>query len=766
MAAPPAVGQRVRRVDGREKVTGEARFGTDVQLPGMLHARCKLSPYAHARIVAIDTEKARQAPGVRLVVTGRDLKEMDEQPTGRHLDLLARDRVRFYGEPVAAVVAESEAAAADAVELIEVEYDPLPAALDPEGTRQPDAPLVWEKVEIDRAEAQMHATVKESAEEVREEEQKASNVASQAHFHRGDPAQGFKEAEADGGVVVECTYRNSRVHQSYIEPHACVAAVDPVGGGVTVWTTTQGQFYNRAQVASVLGLPETSVKVVPMFVGGGFGGKIVLGEPLAAVLSRHVKQPVSLVYTRMEEFLSATPTPEIVIKLKTGMKRDGTLTALEGEVIMDMGVFAGGPLSIACLMLGGYYKIPNFDIRGYEVLSHRQAQGAYRGPGATQAVFAMESQMDVMIRKLGLDPLEVRLKNAVKEGDLLPNGDTWPRIGLIECLERARQHPLWQNRKAGPANGHGAQGVGLAVGGWLGGLESAAAACRVNNDGTIQVMLGSIDISGTNTGLTQMAADAFGVPVEKIQIVTADTSAAPYTGMSGGSKITYTVGPAVIEAAQDARRQILGMAAEELEASIDDLEIDGDVVRVRGVPDKQKSLGALATMSQAFGCKYPPVMGTGRAVQRDRAPGFGAHLVKVVVDTETGAPEVTDYVAIHDVGRAINPAELEGQIRGGATQGIGWALREGLVYDENGQLVTASFMDYALPKFDNTPNIEVILLEVPAQKGPYGAKGIGEPPVIMSAPAVTNAIQDAIGIRFTELPVTQEKIFRALQSRR
>jgi CO/xanthine dehydrogenase Mo-binding subunit len=558
------------------------------------------------------------------------------------------------------------------------------------------------------------------------------------------------------------------VHQAYLEPHASIAALDPLGN-LTIWTSTQALFYSRSEVAELLGLPEAKVKVVPMPVGGGFGGKVVLLEPLAAALSVIARRPVSLVYTRMDEFLNATPAPQSSIELKLGARGDGSLTALEARIVFDAGLFPGAPTSVAAIVVGGYYRVPNFRIRGYEVITNKAAQGAYRAPGAVQGTFAIESLVDDLARELGLDPLELRLKNCAREGDRLPNGASWPRIGMQECLEAIRDHPLYQaaGRAAeAPSNGW-LEGVGVAVGGWLGGIQPASALCRIENDGTFSVVVGSVDIAGTNTGLALMAAEALGVERDRIRIVNADSDSAPYAGMSGGSKITLTVGDAVARAADEARRQILAIAADQLEASIEDLEIADGQVQVRGVPERTVDLAKIARDSTAFGGKYEPILGRGSSAITQRAPGFAAHLARVRVDRETGLTQVTDYVAVQDVGKAIYPPGIADQMMGGVVQGLGWALYEQMTYDADGQLLTASLLDYTLPGAHQAPlKIEPIILEIPSQSGPFGVRGVGEPPVVPAAPAIANAVRAATGARLTELPMTPERVAAALRQDR
>jgi CO/xanthine dehydrogenase Mo-binding subunit len=748
------LGKPLKRRDAEPKLRGDARYTDDLHLPGLLHARLVTSPYAHARILRIDCDAARRTPGVVAVFTGHDLLPEGPEPAERARHLLARDKVIYAGQPVAIVVAESPYVAADAAALVEVEYDELPAVVDPLAAMTPEAPVIRPKeLEGEWAEAGMHATV--SGGEELDVRRLPANVTNAVRFQRGDVMQGFASAD----VVIERTYRTPFVHQAYLEPHASVAVPRP-DGGVTIYTTTQGQFYCRNVTATTLGLPHEMVTIVPMEVGGGFGGKTVLLEPLVAALALRLGRPVKLVLTRTEEFLLATPAPAAIFELRAGARRDGTLTALRARVIFDSGAYPGAPVTIALLLLGGTYRWEHLDLLGYEVLTNKPGTGAYRAPGVPQATFALEQLIDELARAIGQDPLELRLRNAARTGDLQPNGVPWPPIGLVDVLERTRQHPLWRSRQRRPN-----EGWGIAVGGWPGGIEPCAANIRLNHDGTFTVTLGAIDITGTHTVLAMIAAEVLEQPVERIRVKLLPTDGAPYAGMSGGSKITYTVGLAVQAAAEDAKRQLLEIAANELEAAPEDLELVDGAIRVRGMPDRQITLREIAHLSMVFGGKYAPVYGTGRSVVRQQSPGFNAQIAHVAVDPDTGEVEVLDLVAIQDVGRALNPALVEEQVHGGVGQGIGWALHEAMRWSENGQPLNPSFLDYDLPKASQLPPIAVELVEVPSPIGPFGAKGVGEPPVVPTAAAIANAIADAIGVHLSELPITPERVLAALRDK-
>lgn len=752
------IGRPLPRVDGPPKVAGLTRYVADLRLPRMLHARLLLSPYAHARIVRIDARRAHALSGVVAVVGGRDLKLGTPTSSDRHRTPLALERAVFAGHPVAAVVAESEAIAEDAAALVDIEYEPLPAVVDPLLAMRPDAPRVAEPGRGDEDdELGLHGA--EGGSE-RVDEPRPPNVANAVRFRRGDITRGFDEAD----FVVERRYTTSTVHQGYLEPQAVVAEVD-AWGRLTVWASTQALFHARGEVAAALGLPEHRVRVVAMPVGGGFGAKYVLLEPLAAALALALRRPVSIVLPRMDDFLATTPAPAAIFEVKTAAQRSGRLSALQARVIFDAGAWAGAPLGIACLLLGAYYRFPHLDIRGWEVLTHKAGSGAYRAPGAVQATFAIESQIDELARGLGLDPLELRLLNAVDEGDPWPNGKPWPKMGLRACLAELRSRRARAPHVSSPAPPGARRGVGIAVGGWVGGAEPASAVCRLNGDGSLSVVVGSVDVSGTNTVLAQITAAAFGVPVERVEVINADTDSAPSAGASGGSKIVFTVGEAVKRAAEDARRQVLVIAANRLEAAVEDLELSDGAVRVRGMPQRAVPLDEVARLSSGWNGIYEPVLGRGASAQEARAPGFAIHLAEVEVDDETGRVRPRRHLVVQDVGRALNPAAIEGQITGAVAQGVGWALMERMAYDAQGRLLSATLLDYALPGFMEVPPVETVLLELPSDTGPFGARGVGEPPVVAAAAAIANAVADAAGRHVTALPIEAAAVLAALSER-
>jgi CO/xanthine dehydrogenase Mo-binding subunit len=754
------VGLAIPRPDGAEKVTGRVQYVADLQPRGLLHAKLLRSPHAHARIVRIDTSRARALPGVRAVLTAADIPQLKRKAPTRSHAVLAIDRVVFVGQPVAAVAADELAIAEEAIDLITVEYQVLPAAVDPLKAMQVGAPPVADAgTEADTSEAMAHGAVAVAKADA--PPPKAANVSQQSRLHRGDLAKGFAESD----LVLEKTYRVPMVHQGYLEPHAVLAEWDRTGF-LTLWASTQGSFNTRSEVADVLEMSENQIRVIPMECGGGFGGKIrALCEPITALLARATGRPVRYVMTRREELEAGNPAPQVIIRLKTGVKRDGTLKALEAETVLEAGAFSGAVLAVSAVFLASLYKWPAFEVRGAEVLTHKPSIAAYRAPVAPQTIFAIDSHMEQIARTLGLDPVEFRRRHLIVEGDPMANGQPWQSNGGREVLDRIAEHPIWKTRaewKASGGNGRGLRGTGLALGGWLGGLQPTGATVRLNPDGTVSVLTGQVDIAGTNIALAQIAASAYGVDIEKIRITTGDTDTAPVTGLSAGSKTVYTVGAAVLQAAEDARRQTLEIAATELEAAVQDLELIDSRVNVRGMPDRGITLAQIGKKGNLYMSKVQPVLGVSRPAFSQQAPGFAAQLARIEVDPDTGEVTVHGFVVVQDVGKAINPIGVEGQMQGGAVQSLGMALTEGLMYDGNGRLMNPSLLDYRKLTAADLPSIETIIVEKPSPSGPFGARGVGEPPIIPAPAAIANAVEDAVGVRITEAPITPERIALAL----
>ena len=730
------VGTSRRRLEGHRKVAGRTGYTADQRMPGVAHVRLVLSPVAAAHITGYDLEAARAAPGVIAVVTGSDLPEI-AGIDGPHL-ALARERVYYAGQPLVAVVGETAAAAADGAAVVRVDLEPLPAVTEVLEAVLPDAPHVYEKA-VGADENADHAAAVAATRGPDEH----PNVLGHVALRRGDVDAAFAAA----AHLVGGRWVTPRVHQAPMEPHI-VTAVPTGDGGVTVSTPTQGPYRGRTELAHAIGLPVGAVRLVPMPVGGGFGGKAVtLLEPLVALLALRLDRPVVCELTRTEEFLYGRPAASAVADVEVAASSSGDLLGLRATVWYDTG--AGGTKGMAgsaAILLGAAYRFPAYDYRGFDVQTNKTPIAPYRAPSAPPVNFAIEGAMDELARRLGVDPAEFKLRHLPREGDERTDGKAWPPVTLVECLERARRHPLYTRRR------EDGEGVGIAVGVWLGVREPAAALCRVEPDGSLAVQVGYIDLTGTDTTMAILAADAFGVDVERVRVEPGDTGVAPFGGSSGGSKTTYSNGPAVIAAAADARRQLLEIAADRLEAAPEDLVISGGRVQVAGTPARGIGIGQIASLATTYNSRYAPILGVGRNGIDRESPMCTAHVCRVRVDRESGEWRVTGYLAVQDVGRAINPAEVEGQIHGGVLQSIGRALGEVLIHDPDGTPRTASFVDYELPTVDQAPPIEVELLEIPSPLGPVGAKGVGEPPAIPGPAAVANALRDATGVRLTELP--------------
>ncbi len=761
-----AVGKPTRRQDAFDKITGQTRFAGDLPFVGLLHARLVLSPYAHARILSIDTAPALEVPGVVAVYTAKTLGMAHANSPSRSQAPLAQDEVYWRGHPVAIVLAETEAAAQDGAASVDIDYEPLPIVIDPIAALAIDAPLARSRVENEVSQIAgggAHAAVGGGEVVEEQEEELSKNVSDKMHLKHGDIEAGLREAD----VIVEHTYKTSSVHQSYMEPQSITVVPSPSGHQMSVWASSQGMFGVREDISEALHLSDYQIRVESVPIGGAFGGKFGLIEPLAAAAAFAIRKPVRLVYTRQEDLLAGNPAPQSVITLKLGAKKDGTLVAMQAKAIFDAGAYPGASAGLGAFMLSSTYRCPNVDIRAYEVLTNKVSVGAYRAPNAPQATFALESTVAELCQSLEIDAIEFRKKNGFQTGDsYVGRPGIWPRIGLLDCLDAVQTHPLWIDREAQKVSPDYLKGwkvgIGLAAGGWPGGTEPTAAACRLEKDGTFTVIVGTVDLTGSDTSMALIAADVLGTSSDSVRVGHDSTDTMPYSGGTGGSKTTYSMGAAVLNAARDTRKQILDIASEMLEASPEDLELADGLVSVKGAPSKNVELRKIAGSAMRYAGSFEPVYGRGRAANKVSSPMYAAHLAKVAVDPETGEVRVLDYVAAQDVGFAINPAEVEGQIHGGITQGIGWALFEGLVFDAEGQLLTSTLMDYALPLSKDIPTITPLLIQVPSDLGPFGAKGVGEPPVVPVAAAIANAIYDAVGIRATQLPITPERLFSAL----
>jgi CO/xanthine dehydrogenase Mo-binding subunit len=758
--APPqrlVIGHRTPKIEGVDKVIGKAQYGADVSRPGMLWGKLLPSPYAHATIKRIDTSKAKAMPGVFAVLTGDDLprlvgeisatapapEEFDVPSRGKQI--LAWKKAVFFGQPVAAVAALTLSLAEEALAAIEVEYDVHKPVLDVLEAMAEGAPLVQEGV---------------FTETFAGKDDHPSNVAKLTELSRGDLEAGFAAADE----VIEQTYRTAMVHQGYIEPQATLAEYGP-DGRFTIWTSTQGQFGVRSGVAGFLKIPPRRVRVVGLEIGGGFGAKGAQTlEPISSLLTYAAGRPVKMQLTRSEVMRATRPAPDTVIQVKLGAKRDGEITAVDARFIWDVGAYPGGGSTGGINTGFGSWRLPNFHIEGLDVLTNRPSTGAYRAPNGPQGAFAVEGTLNVLADRLGIDPLELRLKNAVVEGDRNPSDVPFPRIGLVQTLEAIKGHPAWTEPVPAPSRPGWARGRGLACGLWGGGVGTSTAHVNVNEDGSAVVVTGAVDVAGTRTTMAQIAAEELQIPYERVSVSQPDTDSAPFNNPTGGSRVTYSLGTAVHRAAVDARTQLKQRAAQQLKAPPDEVEYRQGQFWVRADPEQSLTLAQVAR--GAIGSGDGPVIGTGEVTHLLRAPAFATQVVEVEVDQETGLVQVVKVTAAQDVGCAINPTACEGQIQGGVVQAIGWALTEEFVYDEHGRLRNPSLLDYRMPTALDAPNIECVLVEVPAADGPYGVRGTGEVPIVPGPAAIAAAVHDAVGARVYELPITGERVIAALEHER
>ncbi len=743
------IGQRVQKADALERVTGKAQYGADIYLPGMLYGKVLRSPHPHARIKGIDYSKALQLQGVKGVITADDFPEVGEtgQTFGgelliaaKHLRrlIMAKEKALFEGHAVAAVAATSPEIAEEALKLIQVDYEPLPVVETALDAMKPDAPLLHEDL---------------FTQTLGEPPTQPSNVAKYLESGRGDVDRAFAESD----VVVEETFDTLMVHQGYIEPQACVARVDP-SGNIDLWTSTQGTFNIQRMLTALLELPQDKLTVIPTEIGGGFGGKIYVNlEPLAILLARKTGRPVKFVMDRAEVLRATGPGSPAHITVKVGARKDGRLTACYGKLIYDAGAFPGSPVAGASLVSFGHYKVDNLKIQAYDVVTNKPRVQAYRAPGGTPAAFAVETVMDMVAERLGMDPLQFRMINAVEEGDKMTNDQPYNRIGLRKMLEVVSQHPAWTSKLEGPNRGRG-----LALGFWLGGTQSSSTLVLVHPDGTVTVSTGQVDLTGTRTTMRQMAAEELQVPIEKVTVRMVDTSSAPYTDLSAGSRTTYTMTFAVKRACEHALAQLKAHAADQLKTTPEDIQYANGRFWKKSNPEEAMSWMEVCRNSirRATG----PIVGYGSVNRIPNAPAFACHIADVEVDPETGKVKLLRYTAFQDVGKAINPTQVEGQMQGGASQGIGWGLFEYYHY-KNGILMNPSLLDYRMPTALDLPMIDTVIVEVPASAGPYGARGVGEVPIVPPPGAIANAIYRAVGVRMKNLPMTPEAVFWAIREK-
>ena len=749
------LGTRPMRHDAYDKVTGAAKFGADLNLPGMLHGKVLRSPYSHARIRSIDTSKAEALPGVMAVATAADFPILKTRPLDYENfqgnprlmgeNILANDKALYKGHAVAAVAAVSPHVAEQALDLIEVDYEVLPTVLGWRDAMKDDAAVIHEdmttRFRMDRAGPG-------------EDTGQKGNVAGHLQHRLGDVEKGFREAD----VIFENEYETQTVHQGYIEPHVSTASWS-TDGRVTIWTSTQGAFGVRAATCGILELPESQVKVVPMEIGGGFGAKgVTYLAPVTAVLAQKSGRPVKIAMSRKEVFEGSGPASATFIRVKLGAKNDGTLTAGEAYMVYEAGAFPGSPVGGGAVTTFGSYNIENMLVNGYDVICNKQKAQAYRAPGQPQAAFAVESAMDELAGKLGMDPMDLRLKNAVKEGDRMPNGVAHAVFGCVELEEAMKNHPHYQTPLTGPNQGRGVAVAFRAQGG-----QTSSATINVNSNGTINLITGSVDIGGTRTAVAMQAAEVLGLTPEDFNPSVGDTDSVGYTANTGGSRTAFDTGLAAIAAAEEVIVRMKTRAAMLWEVQDEDVDFqDGSFVCTRN-PDDRFTFKQLAARLMRTG---GPVTCSASAPSTGVGPIFAGNIVDVEVDPDTGKVEILRFTAFLDAGQAVHPSFVEGQIQGATVQGIGWAMNEEYFYTPDGTMANSSFLDYRMPTSLDLPMIEAVIIEVPNPRHPFGLRGVGEGPIIPPLAALGNAVSHATGVRMTKLPLSPTNIMATIEEAR
>jgi CO/xanthine dehydrogenase Mo-binding subunit len=742
------VGSRPVRPDGVDKVTGRAKFGADFKLPGMLIGRVLRSPHAHARIRAIDISKAEALAGVKAVVTATDFlhvktgeiisAEGDESVHDLVHNVMARHKTLYEGHAVAAVAATSAAVAKKALSLIKVDYEVLPHVTDVDAAMRPDAPILHDDM---------------FTKGVEPKPDKPSNIARRLEITLGDIDKGFAEAD----VVVEREFKTEAVHQGYIEPQACLASFSE-DGQAELWCCTQGHYFVRDACAKLLGLDSSRLRVTASEIGGGFGGKTtVFIEPVALILSRKSGRPVRVVMSRDEVFRATGPTSSTSMRVKVGVTKDGRITAGEAELKYQGGAFAGSPVEWGAMSAFVCYDLANVKVVGYDVVTNRPKAAAYRAPGSPMSAFAVESVIDEVAAAIAMDPLDLRLKNAAREGTQAAYGPKLAPNGLVATLEAAKAHDHYK-APLGPN-----QGRGVASGFWFNFGGETSVSLNVTQDGTVVLSIGTPDIGGTRAAQCQVAAEELGIPYDKVRAIVADTSSLGYNDMTGGSRVAFAVGMATIQAARDAIADLCGRAAKIWGISPDAVVWEGGAARPAGPNAGEFDPMSLADFAKVAAETGGPIAGHAEINAEGAGISFGTHIADVEVDRETGRVTVVRYTVIQDAGKAIHPGYVEGQFQGGAVQGIGWALNEEYIYGEDGRLQNPGFLDYRVPVASDVPMIDTVIVEVPNPGHPYGVRGVGETPIVPPLATVANAVKNATGLRMTTLPMSPPRMLQALE---
>jgi len=710
-----SVGKRPVRHDGYDKVIGKAQYAADINLPGLLQGKVLRSPHAHAEILSIDVSHAEAHPEVQAVITNNNFPSYENDQKQQTDNIMASDKVLYKGHAVAAVAASSAHAAEEALSMIRVEYKILDPITNVEDALKDGAPLLHKEYQ--------------------------NNITSHSQLKLGDIDTGFKNADH----VVEREFRTSTVHQGYIEPHSATGWWT-ANDKVTIWGSSQGHFQIRDKTADVLGIPHSAIKAIPLEIGGGFGGKTTIYlEPVAAMLSKVSGGPVKVTMSRADVLEATGPTSGSYMNVKIGANNDGKITAAYADLKFEAGAFPGSPVGAAANCIFSPYDIENVLIDGYDVVDNKPKTCAYRAPGAPIGSFAAETIIDELAELLGIDPIDFRIMNAAQQGTLRANGITNPVIGCIETAQAAKNHDHYLK----PLNGK-FRGRGVASGFWVNGSGAACATANVNYDGTINLTIGSMDIGGLRPASAQQAAEVLGIPAENINPQVGDTETIGYTSMTGGSGAAFKTGWASYEAAQDVKRQMLQRAAEVWETSLDEIDlIDGEFQHTSD-PELRMTFAELASQLPDTG---GPVVGRANMDPAGAGSAFATHIVDIEVDPETGKIEILRYTAAQDVGTAIHPSYVEGQIQGGVVQGLGWALNEEYFMNDTGTMMNSSLLDYRMPTSLDLPMIDPVVVEVPNPMHPYGVRGVGEVPLVPPLAAVANALYDATGIRMTELPM-------------
>lgn len=737
------IGKRTIRPDGADKVTGRAAYAADATMPGMVWGKVLRSPHPHAVIKSIDTSKAEALPGVKAVATAADFVDFPVDtpvPLGiqdmrwMSRNMLAKEKVLFHGHPIAAVAATSEEIAAEACALIEVDYDVLPFAIEIDDALAKDAPILHDFIEF---------------------EGRKSNIAGTLEHKLGDVEAGFAEAD----VIVERSFTTKPVHQGYIETHACVVSVVP-DDRTTIWSSSQGQFMVRAMTAYLTGIPQSHIKAIPAEIGGGFGGKtIVYLEPVATILSKKSGRPVKMVMTREEVMRATGPTSGSKSTVKIGAKKDGTIVAGQGTFYLQAGCLPGSPIRGAAGCAFAPYDIKNVHSFGYDVVSNRSKVAAYRAPGAPIGAFAVECVLDEVAEKLGMDPLKLRLKNAAKEGTKAAHGPTFPRIGYAETVEEALNSTHYKTPLTGKY-----QGRGVASGFWFNAGGESSAQVNITEDGNVVVTTGHPDIGGSRASIANITAELLGIDYDQVSVQIGDTATIGYSNLTGGSRVLFASAMVVTESTEQVIEQLKGRAAKIW--GIDPSQVVWENGEARPMGEHSAnfpsmSLEELAAKANATG---GPIGAGSQSNTVGAEGGFATHVCDVEVDVDLGIVRVIRYTCFQDVGRAIHPSYVEGQLQGGMAQGIGWALNEEYIYDKNGRVDNPGFLDYRMPVCSDLPMLDCGIIEIPNPKHPQGVRGVGEVPLVPGPAAVRNAVYDALGIRIDDLPLSPPSVLAAIDA--